>query len=67
MEHELKKTPASNQEGDYLFGIKNLASFLQVCEATARRLHKESKFPKYSRGRKLMFRKSEVIEGLRQK
>lgn len=66
MKHQVKKTPHTVPEGEYLYSVDDLALFLKVCSGTARRLHQEGRFPVYRRGRKLMFRKDEVIAGLRE-
>lgn len=65
MKGQVKRIPRTIPEGEFLFGINDLALFLKICNSTATRLHKEGRFAVYRRGRKLMFKKSEVLEGIK--
>jgi len=60
----MKKQMNTNDD-ELIFGLRNLATFLQISVPTACRLARERKFPSYMAGkRKLFFRKSEVFVGI---
>ena len=49
---------------EYLHGLQSLANFIGTGITTAWRLVKEGKIPKYQAGKKLFFKKSEVLSAL---
>ena len=63
LENQLPKSDPSSPE-EYLHGLQSLANFIGTGLTTAWRLVKEGKIPKYQTGKKLFFKKSEVLKAL---
>jgi hypothetical protein len=67
-EFEATKTPPPPPEPEaYIHGLQGLADFLGTGVTAAWHLKKSGKVPFYQTGRKLFFKKSEVLAALKNK